>query len=305
MRLMPRHNSAVKVTVPASSANLGPGFDTLGMALPLYLTVELGWLSEGNNYCSSHKGLIGSIIKDVAVQAGIDDNFYCQVQSQIPIARGLGSSAAATIAALLAINELAGLGMDEQTVLNRAAAIEGHADNIVPALVGGLTTVLVTEDKVLYQRLLPPDYLNLLVAVPDQELTTKGSRAILPTTIKLEDAVYNLQRTSYLVAALANHDRKGLKEAFRDRWHQPYRETLVPGLKELTTVLSPQPQVLGVTLSGSGSAVMVLVDGNPTLIYREIEQTLAATGWQGTIYQWLPCNQGAKIERGNNGSWEL
>jgi len=295
---------AVRVTVPASTANLGPGFDTLGMALPLYLQVELSWQEAGNNYPASPTGLVGSIIKQVMQKAQIDRPYRCQVDSQIPIARGLGSSAAAALGALLAVNELAGLGMTRQQILTEAVAIEGHADNVVPALVGGFTTAMVGPTGIFYQQLSPPPYLKLLLAVPDQELATSGSRQVLPTMVPLTDAVYNLQRACYLVAAFALGNQVGLKEAFRDCWHQPFRESLVPGLKELSETLATQPEVLGVTLSGSGPSLLVMVAGSSDEVHKHMKQTLSTIGWQGTIFAWLPGCQGAKIERRNNGSWE-
>ncbi|MGE5380567.1 MAG: homoserine kinase [Methylocystaceae bacterium] len=297
---MEHSDQPVKVVVPASTANLGAGFDTLGMALPLFMTVELGWAGGGNNYPTSNTGLIGSIIKQVMQEAEIDSPWYCQVDSQIPVARGLGSSAAAVIGALLAVNELLDRKMDQQQILTRAAALEGHADNVVPALVGGFTTAMLTPAGVYYQRFTPPDDLTLLLAVPDQKLATSGSRKVLPASVTLTDAVYNLQRACYLVGAMAGGNYLGIKEAFHDCWHQPYRSNLVLGFQELNNILTTRQDVLGVTLSGSGPSLLVLAVANPTEVHKIMERTLAEIGWQGSIYTWLPCSQGAQIERRSN-----
>lgn len=297
--------SVIRVVVPASTANLGPGFDTLGMALPLYMNVDLGWAQAGKSYPAFNTGLVGSIIRQVMQEVKIDRPFICQVNSEIPMARGLGSSAAAVVGALLAVNELLDQRWSREDILKRSVSIEGHADNVVPALVGGFTTAMVTEAGVFYQQLKPPTSLKLLIAVPDKELATRGARQVLPNEIPLTDAVFNLQRACYMVAAFASDNIQGLKAVFHDRWHQPFRENMVPGLRELTTELENRPEVLGVTLSGSGPSMLVLMTDNQQEVQEVMENTLAIVGWKGDIYAMLPALMGATIERRSNRQWGL
>lgn len=261
---------SVRVRVPATSANLGAGFDCLGMALSLHNVIEMeeapGGLAleiEGEGADSLPRGsdnLVIRVARKLFDRVGWQPaGLRVRLVNAIPPARGLGSSSAAICGALLAANALAGSQFDREELLQMAAAIEGHPDNVTPALFGGLTAACMADGRALHVRLDPPPDLNLALIIPDQPLSTEEARAILPQQVPLGDAVYNIQRACLFLAALQSRNLGLLREALRDRLHQPYRAALLPGLSSLLSDTT-WPGILGGCLSGSGSAVLVFLD---------------------------------------------
>jgi homoserine kinase len=258
------------VTVPASSANLGPGFDCLGLALSLYHRVEvreeegegleLRVLGEGAGALPPDRtNPVCQAMDRVLVAAGYrPGRLVLECSSQIPLARGLGSSAAACLAGLAAGTWLSGRELVPERLLELAMAIEGHADNVVPSLVGGFTVVAMEGDRVRYARLDPPPDLEAAAAVPDFDLLTERSRAVLPAQVSFADAVDNLGRVALLTAALTGNRLELLRTAMQDRLHQPYRAPLVPGLEEVRRA-ALGAGAWGAALSGAGPTVLALV----------------------------------------------
>jgi homoserine kinase len=256
-----------EVVVPGSVANLGGGFDTLGVAVQLYLRARIVDVRDdggarlvvrtsappvrGENALSRAFGLAARRTGIPAPTVTVD------VTSEIPMAAGLGSSAAATVAGVRVFEKVTA-PLPDATLLALATAAEGHADNAAPALFGGLTSVLEADGAdPIAMRWAWPDDLRLVVATPSVGLATAKARAALADVVPRRDAIFNLQRVVALLHALQQRDYGRLREAVQDRWHQPARAALVPLLRE--AVALEDPDVLGAFLSGAGPSVALLV----------------------------------------------
>lgn len=272
----------IYVKVPASTANLGPGFDALGLALRLYLHVRVAKtisdfkvVTKGHGAMSLPQGkenLIHQVVQQVAREKGRDlPNLLICVNNEIPLARGLGSSAAAIVAGILIADKLCALNLSEQEMLCYALRMEGHPDNITPSLVGGFVASCTSGDRVLYVKSRIPRKIKAVVVVPDFELSTAKARAVLPETFPRNDVIYNLQRVSVLVAALKEGKETVVSEAMRDLLHQPYRKNLVPGLEE-SLALQHTPGLLGIALSGAGPTILALATDH----FKEIGEKIKA-----------------------------
>ncbi len=262
-----KSDSDLSVQVPGSVANLGGGFDTLGVAINLYLRARIVDIRDdggsrlevvhstppvrGNN---AVERAFAAIARRTGVRA---PTVQVEVTSEIPMAAGLGSSAAATVAGIRLFERVTG-ALAGPVMLGAAVAVEGHADNAAPALFGGLTSVLEVEgDEPLALRWAWPDDLQLIVSTPSAGLATARARAALLPQVARTDAVFNLQRALSLVHALQGGDYGRLRESVKDRWHQPARAALVPLLAESLAV--EDADVLGVFLSGAGPSIAWLV----------------------------------------------
>jgi homoserine kinase len=261
------HEEETVIRVPGSIANLGPGFDTLAVAVQLYLTLHvrlapgagklhfefLNQRLDGENY-------IERAFRFIAARHHFPiPSLDVQVESDIPMKGGLGSSAAATVAGLRLYEALAG-PVDEQELLTTACELEGHPDNIAAALLGGLTVSCEVPGALRVLRAIWPESLAIVVVTPEQHLATKASRAVLPEMISRADAIFNVQRVAFLLEALRTNDFALLREALEDRLHQPYRASIVPGLKEALELR--HPSLLGVCLSGAGPSIVAMAQQN-------------------------------------------
>ena len=272
----------ISVKTPATIANLGPGFDSFGLALPLYNVVsveetvlpgsgiEINVINEKNNTETNLANIPTDKNNIVYKAIELLYNFMGQnpnelkitVKTQIPISRGLGSSASVIVGGLIAANKLLGNPADEKVLMSIATEIEGHPDNITPAFIGGMTMASWEEDgSVVYRKLPWNDEWKLMVCVPDYELNTEISRSVIPKEVPLKDAVFNLKRSAMLVTALYNKDEELLRLALKDKLHQPYREKIVPGLKDITNNLKHVNSVIGTVLSGAGPSILIIYNG--------------------------------------------
>jgi homoserine kinase len=249
--------------VPATIGNLGSGFDALSAALQLYLRLRILDVdpSAPDRLVTEFAGVpppggngIEHAYTLARARAGVAaPGVRVLVSTEIPIRAGLGSSAAAAVAGLRLYQSLTG-ALSEEDMLSLGCECEGHPDNAAACLLGGLTISCLHEDGRVTARSSPwPDRLRFVIATPDASLATKDARAVLPQGVPLDDAVFNLQRALLLVRALDDQRYDDLREAFRDRWHQPARSALVPGLREALAI--DHPAILGVCLSGSGPSV--------------------------------------------------
>ncbi len=279
----------VSVKVPATTANLGPGFDSLGLALPLYniITVEetimpgtgieINIIDETNeqdtiSIPTDENNIVYKAIELLYNSIGQSPSeLKITIRTQIPIARGLGSSASVIIGGLVAANELLGRPADEAALLSIATEIENHPDNLTPALVGGFVVSSLEEDgSVVYSKINWPKDWNITVCVPDYELSTDIARSVLPQEVPMKDAIFNLKHAAMLVQAVNTHDEQLMKIALNDRLHQHYREKLIPGMKEIKEALKHEENVMGVVLSGAGPSLIVVSYGNNLSKIREI-----------------------------------
>ncbi len=259
------------VTVPASTSNLGPGFDALGLALSLYLRVDVDAITEdggGHVRCAftgpvppgENLVLTGFRAVCQAMGATAVASLDVTVTCAIPPCAGLGSSAAALVAG----GRLAALvvdGVTDTVLIDVLTALEGHPDNVTAAILGGLVAGCVDAHGHVRAVASPwPPAVRLVVATPSLSLPTRTARAVLPSQIARQDAIFNVQRVALLLQAIAAGRLDVLREAFADRLHQPYRLSLVPGLAEVLSLEAPG--LLGAFLSGAGPSVAVCVEGD-------------------------------------------
>ncbi len=261
---------SIRIRVPASTSNLGPAFDAVGVALQLYLRVGVvrrnGGASEID--CSGKDAhlvprdctnLIWKTMTEVAEQSGRRlPPFTMTIENEIPITKGLGSSASACLAAAAAADFLCGLDLAREEWLKIVTAREGHPDNAAPALFGGLVSSISGETILCSRTVFPPDW-TIVAVTPDFELETRKARSVLPAQVPYRDAVFNLQRVAFLMSQLNQGRRDGIREAMRDRLHQPYRGPLMPGLQEILD-MDDEPGLIGRALSGAGPTVVALAD---------------------------------------------
>jgi homoserine kinase len=280
----------VRVRIPASSANLGPGFDALGLALALYNEVTLEAADRLSVSVSGEGAGHLDTGADNVVARGVGIAFAAAGRSfpgatihcvnRIPLARGLGSSAAAWVGGLVGANALLGGPLDREALVTLAARAEGHPDNVAAAILGGLTVTCSTEDRVVVIGLRVPPELRFVVLVPKVESSTRHARAVLPDSVSRADAVFNVQRVSLLLAALAAGRGDLLEPAMHDRLHEPYRLPLFPWMREVAAA-ARTAGALGCVLSGAGSALLAAVSGPGEPVARAMEGALRAAGVAG------------------------
>jgi len=259
-----------RLTAPVSTSNLGPGFDTLGLALGLRLEAVARIEGEGLSIEVEHHGpdkwgpLLGGLVEAAAhgweeasgrVLPGVSHT----ISGKVPLARGLGSSATYRLLGVAAANALADGPLSDEELLELVCRLEKHTDNAVPAMVGGLTASGWDGDKVRYFRSPVPRSLRFVALVPDRELATSEAREVLPETVAREDAVFNIQRAIWLVRAMAEGRVEDLGGTFADRLHQPYRVKLLPFLPAAIEA-AEEAGAYGAFLSGAGSTVLAITD---------------------------------------------
>jgi homoserine kinase len=282
---------AIELAVPGSIANLGPGFDALSVAVQVYLRVRVLSLDPGHPdtietvFHGAHPGgenRIERAFRLARVRFGIPTpGVRIEVRSDIPTRAGLGSSGAATVAGLRLYQELAG-ARDSGDILALASEVEGHPDNAAAALLGGLALSCQLDDgRVLARTWNWPAEVQLVVATPAVPLETERARAVLPASLTRADAVFNLQRALLLVHALDHGRYDDLREALRDRWHQPSRIPLVPGLTEALELEAPS--ILGVCLSGAGPSIVAFTAGQAPDVRIRLHDVFLRLGVESTV----------------------
>ncbi|MGH7639706.1 MAG: homoserine kinase [Candidatus Dormibacteria bacterium] len=290
---------------PASSANLGCALDAAAVALDLTLEVQVETLGRsGLEFCCEGEAakstpqdgsnLVVRSIRRMSEHLGVElPGLRVGVRSRIPVAAGLGSSAAAVVAGLLAGARLCSHDPEEGALLQLAAELEGHPDNVAAAYLGGLVVVAAAEGRILARRAPVPAHLRFLVAIPDLTLSTADSRSLLPATLSRGDAVHNLQRGLLLVASAFAGDFNFDPELFDDRWHQRSRSALVPGMGP--SLALAHPALAGAWLSGAGPSVVALTSKEGAAeVAQELRHALAQGGVSGRVVDLGADNQGAK-----------
>lgn len=280
----------VRVKVPGTTANCGPGFDAIGIACNIYNYLELT-LDEAKKtivYVEGEGvGVIPGDDRNIAVKAvrmvlervgSLYKGITIKMNNNIPLARGLGSSAAAIVGGLVAANEATGNILTNQDILNMATEIEGHPDNVAPAIYGGIT-VSVVEGGAHCLRFLPKKKLTMVVAVPAFTLSTQKARQVLPSEINLKDATFNVGRAALLIGALCQEEYSLLKYAFEDKIHQPYRQELIPGMKDVFKAAIVNG-AHGATISGAGPCLIAYTEQNATEIGSAMVKVFQSNGVQ-------------------------
>lgn len=265
------------VSVPATSANLGPGFDSLGLAVDLrnqvelvpsrFFTVSIKGEGENNPRLKGNNLFVSIFNEHYRRLTQKRQNFKFTFYNQIPMSRGLGSSSAVIVSAISCAHEAAEVKVSKRRILNHALAYESHPDNITPAVMGGFNTAMVEKQKVFSQRKHLPDYLKAVVVIPNKPISTAKSRTTLPKSYSKENAIFNLSHTAVTVGAFFNEDWEMLRLATQDRFHQKLRMKMLPELFAVQKIAYDSGALMS-TLSGSGSTFF-------NMVYDEDAQPLA------------------------------
>ncbi|SHH27144.1 homoserine kinase [Anaerosphaera aminiphila DSM 21120] len=276
------------IKVPATTANIGPGYDSQGMALKLYnvfkFTEEKSSIEENNLIYKSFKYFYTR--NNISVP-----EVKIEVNGDVPLSRGLGSSATCIVAGLMAANEMSKLKLDKKEILKYATEIEGHPDNVAPAIYGGHITSIVNEDVFFSRREVSDNY-KFYLLIPDFELQTKVAREVVKTEVKLSDAVSNIARATLVSDALSSGDFKLLKGAAKDLLHEPYRKKLISDYPIFEKICKLNSAVM--FISGAGPSLLVIAEKENS----KIEQALKNSGEKKAVWKALKLevsNEGATI----------
>ncbi len=295
----------IKVRVPATSANLGPGFDSMGLALGLYNYVtaeetdgglEIDILDEtGKFLAKDERNLVYRSMMTVFHKVGYPvKGLHLTLENNIRVTRGLGSSSAGIVSGLVAANAMCGNQLSQDDLLYLAAELEGHADNVTPALLGGFTVAVKQRNQIQYVKTELKDDLRFAALIPDFYLQTKKARGILPRSVSMRDAVYNTGNSALLAASIMSGKYENIRTAVGDKLHQRYRKRLVPKMDEIFRNCYDN-NALGVYLSGAGPTIVAIVHRDNTEFEEKMKQVLLAQmpGWELTML--LADNTGAVV----------
>lgn len=261
----------VKVKVPATSANLGPGFDVAGLAVTLYNTFTFELMNVGleitgcpKQFCNE-ENLTYQAFVEGAKQCGLEfKGLRIECSGDVPYTRGLGSSSTCIVAGIVGAYAFMDRSEDRQEILELATKIEGHPDNVAPAIFGGLTVSVMETEKVTTLNIPVKHDYRFVAFIPPFTLSTEKSRSVLPQILPRADAIKNVSHLALMVASLINGYDEGLKLGFKDRLHQPYRGDLIKGFNEIMEELEKDERVLGAYLSGAGPTIMAVIKSEDT-----------------------------------------
>ena len=295
------------VRVPATTGNLGPGFDCLGMALDIWNTIQVEVGESGFDIAGEGADLLprgGANLTYRSFRLALDEaghpipDVRITCRNEIPLARGLGSSSAAVVGGLVAGNEVGGRRLPEQRLLELAVEVEGHPDNAAPALFGGCQIVVGNGANLITCHVPVPEDLRAVLFIPDISMPTDQARALLPAEVPRRDAVYNMGRVALLVRAFATGDLAYLATATEDRLHQPARQQIFPAMKNIFRA-AMSAGALGVFLSGAGSTVLALTKGKEFTVGYEMADAANKSGVGGRVKVTRPSNQGVDVSAGD------
>lgn len=296
----------IHVKIPATSANVGSGFDSVGFALRLYNEIWVETAPEGvleiesidgdANVPKDENNLIYSTIADFFRKERKQlPGLRIKQKDNIPFTRGLGSSAACIAGGLIIANELAGTNYTKKELAVMAAKQEGHPDNTNPAIFGGVVSGAMTEGNMVYVKMNMPENLIYAVMVPDYYVSTQKARSVLPSNVPLRDAVFNCQRAALLTASIASGRFENLRVAVEDRLHQPYRKELIPGLYSILDE-SYNKGALATFLSGAGPTIISLLEKKDVATFdKGMKLFLEGAYGNWKIDYIAPDNKGAEI----------
>ena len=301
---MNKQITKVTVRAPATTANMGPGFDSIGMALDIFNTISVELADTFDISITGEDAQTLSHDADNMVYRGFLAAFQeagvpvptvrITCHNDIPLNRGLGSSAAAVTGGLVAGNMMCGDGLPNEVLLRLADGIEGHLDNVAPALFGGCQIVVRDNEKVISTSIPMVEGLTAILLIPDIEIPTDKARAVLPSNIKMTDAVYNIGRSALLSMALATGRTEALRLATQDALHQPAREPLLPAMPRIFQA-ALDAGAYGVFLSGSGSSILALAGDNQEQIAKAMLDAAIREDIQGITRITRPCLYGVSV----------
>ena len=296
---------SVLVRVPATTANLGSGFDCLGLALDLWNEIEFSVFGNSLQIEIEREGsdtlprdatnLIYQCMHTLTKSASqlLPDGIRIKCRNNIPVSSGLGSSSAAVIAGLLGAKKLLGLQISDYELLKTALSFEGHADNISACLYGGLTITALSASEIVVKKLaIKP--LQAVIALPNVNLSTRQARAVLPESVAMRDAIFNISRTGLLINALQEGNYEFMRIAMEDRLHQIYRLGLIPGAE--TAISSAlEAEAVGVALSGAGPSVIAFVEKGDQKVGEAMIQAFNNANIPARLFTSTSTNQGAQV----------
>ncbi|WP_314729870.1 homoserine kinase [Peptostreptococcus stomatis] len=299
----------IRVKVPATTANMGPGYDVLGMALSQYSTFQC---QEDDKISLSIKGLESEKLVNQDHEANLvvrsmnhlfkyvdkyPKGYKLEIINDIPLARGMGSSASAIVGGLLVANYLVGANLNQDEILKLATQIEGHPDNVAPALMGNIVlSTKAPDDQVIYHSIKPFDDLTCVLFIPDYEVSTSMSRAVLPQSISMADAVHTSGHLSLMLAGFMTGNKDLIGQTMVDRLHEPYRKSLIKNFDDFKAS-ALEVGAFAFSLSGSGSTIIAYCDHDSAphvkRAFEEVSQKYSISGTSKII---APCSQGAVCE---------
>lgn len=271
----------VEVRVPATSANIGPGFDALGIAFKYYNYYEFEEINQGLEF----EGFLEEFCnKDNIVYKSMERCFnecgykprglkITQLEQNVPISRGLGSSSSCIVAGLIGANKLAGNPLTQDELFSLAVEIEGHPDNVAPAFFGDLITSVMEGSKVYYNKVNIQKGIKFVALIPNFKLSTEKARSVLPKEVNFKDAVYNLSRVALMISAFASGEYDLLKVACNDKLHEQYRGNLINNFEDIVEQ-SKNEGALCTFISGAGPTIMSIIKDENTLYIKNIEKYL-------------------------------
>lgn len=294
----------IRVQVPATTANLGPGFDCLGMALELYNVVEMTAAPSGLTIEVTGEGAaelprnVDNLVYQAAQRVFQQVNYHpaglkLRLINQVPVACGLGSGTAAVVGGVIAANLFTGGRLPIKEIISLAGSIGGRPNSVVPAVLGGIVVSVHTDGETKYLKIQPPQGLKSIMAIPDFFLAPNNPRETLPSQVPFQDAVFNIGRVALLVAALHQGNLSMLGTAMEDHLHQSFRSMLIPGLKKVLAA-AKLAGARGVTLSGAGPAVVAFAESNFELIARVMGDTFRQNGVKCRVMILKPSPVGAR-----------
>jgi homoserine kinase len=295
----------IRVRVPATSANMGPGFDSLGIALKLYNDFEFRELEDGlkfkgmpEEFCNE-KNIIYQAMKYCFDKAGykIKGLEIGEALQDVPVSRGLGSSSTCIVGGLVGANEILGKKFSNEELLEMAVEIEGHPDNVAPALLGGMVVAIVDENKTFYDKVDVKKGIKFVSIIPNFRLSTKKARSVIPQEISLKDGVYNVSRAALMVACFSSGKYELIKYACKDAFHQNYRSKLIPGFEEVYNK-SYELGALGCYLSGAGPTIMAIINEEDERFSNKLREYLKIKGLEWDILELSIDDAGATIIEG-------
>ncbi len=295
----------VKIRIPATSANIGAGFDSLGLALTLYNYVSAEETDSGLNIeilddtkkflATDERNLVYRSMKAVFDKVGYTPKgLNIILENNIMVTRGLGSSSAGIVGGLIAANELSGNKLSTDELLSMASEIEGHPDNVAPAILGGLTVSVPCGTSVRYVKTDVKDDLKFAAFVPDFPLSTRKARSVLPKRVSLRDAVYNNGRSTLLMTSIMTGKYENIRLAVGDRLHQQYRKKLIPHIDDLFSE-AYREGALGVYLSGAGPTVIAIVSNKNTDFEYKLNKFLNKKMYKWHLHMLSVDNNGAEV----------
>lgn len=296
----------IRVRVPATSANLGPGFDSLGIALSIYNEYGFSLQDEGISFegfeqeFKNEDNIIFMAMKKVFNKY----NFKFKglkikiIKQDIPISRGLGSSSSCIVAGLIGAFALMNKELEKEEVFKLAIDIEGHPDNVCPAIFGGLVSTVMANGETLYNKIEIKNGVKFIALIPNFKLSTEKARAILPSEVSFKDSVYNIGRAALLISCFMNGNYKLLREATKDRLHQQYRSKLIEGFDEVYEK-ALNMGAYGCFLSGAGPTIMAIIDKNDLNFVDNIKKFIKEEKLNWNIKELAIDKIGAKILKGD------